>query len=315
MATPPFPDHYRTLGVHRHAEPEVIAAAYRALARRYHPDLNREPDAADRFRGIREAYEVLSEPARRAVYDRAWDAHHAPRPGPSAAPPPPPTPPRWGDYSGSSRRPPPPPPEPAPVRTRRPWFQGVVGLFLLLGLCRGAAWIGDRMNDGDGGPAGRNVRSTVVAEATTIAGQVPRPVFGAIGTGTDGLTPTPTPGGAGSCEGWNGWVDRMEAIAPRYDAAMATANADTFPTAFEYAQRADEMQALARAVRGTNPPPAAAGYVERQAAYLLSLFYAFRAASQGEDAGRYYDGADLDFTEAERLRAEANLACAGGTGT
>ena len=81
-----FKDHYRTLGVHRQAEPEVVSAAYRALARRYHPDQNHAPDAADRFREIHEAYEVLSTPSRQWLYDREWDTYHAPRPGPAAPP-------------------------------------------------------------------------------------------------------------------------------------------------------------------------------------------------------------------------------------
>ncbi len=124
MAVPPFKDHYRTLGVHRHAEPEVIGAAYRALARRYHPDVNREPNAGDRFRQIREAYEVLSDPSQRSRYDRAWDAHHAPRTGPT---PPPPPPPRWTPPPPPSPpRAPPRPPTPAPEQERRPWNRGLL---------------------------------------------------------------------------------------------------------------------------------------------------------------------------------------------
>jgi molecular chaperone DnaJ len=66
-------DHYETLQVSRAAEPEVIEKAYRALALKYHPD--RAPDedrsaATERFQGITEAYSVLSDPTRRAAYDR-----------------------------------------------------------------------------------------------------------------------------------------------------------------------------------------------------------------------------------------------------
>jgi DnaJ domain len=61
--------HYATLGVRPDATPSEIRDAYRALARRYHPD--REPAAAARMAAINEAYRVIGEPSRRAVYDAA----------------------------------------------------------------------------------------------------------------------------------------------------------------------------------------------------------------------------------------------------
>jgi len=64
-------DYYDVLQVSSNAEPEVIDAAYRRLARKYHPDANAGPDATERMRELNEAYEVLSNPARRAEYDRA----------------------------------------------------------------------------------------------------------------------------------------------------------------------------------------------------------------------------------------------------
>jgi curved DNA-binding protein len=63
-------DFYQALGVSRDASTEEIQAAYRKLARRYHPDVNHEPGAEDRFKEVSEAYEVLSDPETRARYDR-----------------------------------------------------------------------------------------------------------------------------------------------------------------------------------------------------------------------------------------------------
>lgn len=65
-------DWYEILGVPRHAEPEEIKAAYRALALQRHPDLNADdPGAGALFMRIQAAYEVLGDPHRRALYDRA----------------------------------------------------------------------------------------------------------------------------------------------------------------------------------------------------------------------------------------------------
>lgn len=64
------PDPYKTLQVDREAEDEVIAAAYRRLARKYHPDVAASPEAAARMAAINAAWEVIGEPARRAAFDR-----------------------------------------------------------------------------------------------------------------------------------------------------------------------------------------------------------------------------------------------------
>ena len=61
--------HYQTLGLHSSASSDEIRRAYRILARRYHPDLNPGQANAERFRGISEAHEVLSDTAKRATYD------------------------------------------------------------------------------------------------------------------------------------------------------------------------------------------------------------------------------------------------------
>ena len=67
-------DYYDILGVSRDADKEEIKRAYRRLARKYHPDVNKEPGSEERFKEINRAYEVLSEPETRARYDRFGEA-------------------------------------------------------------------------------------------------------------------------------------------------------------------------------------------------------------------------------------------------
>jgi curved DNA-binding protein len=80
-----FKDYYDILGVSRNATQDEIQRAYRKLARKYHPDVNKEPGAEEKFREINEAYEVLKDPEKRAKYDQLgshWQAGQDFRPPP-----------------------------------------------------------------------------------------------------------------------------------------------------------------------------------------------------------------------------------------
>jgi len=65
-----FKDYYTTLGVPKKASADEIQKAYRKLARKYHPDVNRTPEAEDKFKEITESYEVLKDPEKRQTYDQ-----------------------------------------------------------------------------------------------------------------------------------------------------------------------------------------------------------------------------------------------------
>ncbi|NDJ53449.1 MAG: J domain-containing protein [Chloroflexi bacterium] len=65
-----YKDYYKILGVNKDADEKEIKKAYRRLARELHPDVNDAPDAAERFKDVNEAYQVLSDPDKRAKYDQ-----------------------------------------------------------------------------------------------------------------------------------------------------------------------------------------------------------------------------------------------------
>ena len=80
-----YKDYYTTFGLARDATADDIKKAYRKLARKYHPDVSKEASAEERFKELREAYEVLKDPEKRAAYDRLganW------KPGQDFRPPP-----------------------------------------------------------------------------------------------------------------------------------------------------------------------------------------------------------------------------------
>ena len=85
-----FKDYYQILGVAKGASQDDIKKAYRKLARKYHPDVSKEADAAQRMAELNEANTVLSDPEKRAAYDsvgaQAWAA--GARSGDDVRPPP-----------------------------------------------------------------------------------------------------------------------------------------------------------------------------------------------------------------------------------
>jgi len=80
-----YKDYYKILGVSRDASADEIKAAFRKLARKYHPDVSKEKDAEAKFKEVNEANEVLKDPEKRAQYDALGSGWHA---GDSFRPPP-----------------------------------------------------------------------------------------------------------------------------------------------------------------------------------------------------------------------------------
>ena len=109
-----FRDYYKVLGVERGATADQVKTAYRRLARKYHPDVSKEPNAEERFKEVQEAYEVLRDAEKRAAYDQLgsqWKSGEQFRP-----------PPDWGSGFEFSGR-----PGGAAGRSGRAWNAGGAG--------------------------------------------------------------------------------------------------------------------------------------------------------------------------------------------
>src|ERR1700741_5018588 len=80
-----YRDYYQILGLQRTATAEQVKTTYRRLARKYHPDVSKEPNAEESFKDVQEAYEVLKDPEKRAAYDQLgseWKSGQQFRPPP-----------------------------------------------------------------------------------------------------------------------------------------------------------------------------------------------------------------------------------------
>lgn len=81
-----YKDYYKTLGVARDATADQVKQAYRKLARKYHPDVSKEPNAEEQFKAVQEAYEVLKDAEKRKAYDQLgsqWQSGQEFRPPPN----------------------------------------------------------------------------------------------------------------------------------------------------------------------------------------------------------------------------------------
>src|SRR5258708_36185733 len=80
-----YKDYYAILGLQKIASADEIKAAYRKLARKYHPDVSKEKGAEEKFKEVAEAYQTLKDPEKRAAYDQLGSSY---QPGQDFQPPP-----------------------------------------------------------------------------------------------------------------------------------------------------------------------------------------------------------------------------------
>ena len=125
--------YYELLQVQPTADVEVIRAAYRSLARRYHPDQNPSPSAEATTKRLNAAWEVLSDPAKRAEYDRTFAG------GPSSRPAHPPRPPNPPTQETPPARPKPSPPPRASEPHNQDVLSVTLGLFIVVVIIAAAA--------------------------------------------------------------------------------------------------------------------------------------------------------------------------------
>ena len=127
--------YYELLQVSPTADLEIITAAYRALIRRHHPDRNPSPTADATTKRLNEAWEILSDPVKRAKYDREFAA------GSSSRPAPPPRPPNRPTQETPPPRPKPSPTpkasEPEPDNIEPEFLWGLIGLLAVVALSLG----------------------------------------------------------------------------------------------------------------------------------------------------------------------------------
>ena len=127
--------YYELLQVTPTADLEIITAAYRALIRRHHPDRNPSPTADATTKRLNEAWEILSDPAKRAEYDRTFAG------GPSSRPAPPPRPPNPPTQETPPARPKPSPPPRASEPDNQDVLWVTLGLFIVVVIIAAAALI------------------------------------------------------------------------------------------------------------------------------------------------------------------------------
>lgn len=170
-------DYYDILQVNATADPDVIDAAYRRLLRRYHPDVYTGGDATERLRELNEAHAVLSDPAKRALYDRVRYYGTGEGRRPEGEAPSPPAQAQQPKHAETARA------HAARPRERRPMLIGVgllgltvlaVGIGIGFGVALGPASEGDDTSSrGAPIPPSRLATPTPVATATSVPTQPP----------------------------------------------------------------------------------------------------------------------------------------------